>query len=450
MDIQSKPIKLKSQGRITSVFVIILLASALPLSLLIMAIVFLKSQLIKRVERKTIRSERILLSGGKMTKALQLARLFSRAGHTVILAETEKYSASGHAYSNCVKKFYSLPSKEQGFDAYCDKMEEIISAESIDIFVPVASPTSVFQDAKLKTMTKSDCTFFCFDEKNLDILDNKYAVCKTARKIGLSAPEVHYICDRTELCNPDLYSKEKKYILKCLSYDPVGRLNRPLLPFAGQSKYFEELTISKERPWILQEFIEGREYCTHSTVQNGKVLLHCCCYSSDFQLRYHHVDHPPIFEWVVSFVRELNLTGQISFDFIENEAGVIFPIECNPRTHSAITCFYNFPRAVEAFLPTQTLTDEKVIMPRSNAKETYWLYYELWKLFTSKSLSKILSQVQLFLRGKEAILDEKDLLPFLIVYHWQIPALLMKAVWAGKPWVRIDFNIGKLVEAGGD
>jgi len=442
--------ELKAQGRIPSVIVIILLTSVLPLSLLIVAIVSLKAQFIKNIKRETKNSKKILLSGGKMTKALQLARLFSRAGHEVILTETERYSASGHAYSNCVKNFYTLPTQERGFGSYLDRIEKIISSESIDMYVPVASPTSVYIDAKLKAKTKSDCTFFCFDEKTLKLLDNKYEFCRKASEIGLSTPEAHYISDTNELFNQELYSQGKKYILKCLSYDPVGRLNRPLLPFVGQEKYFEALTISKERPWVLQEFIQGREYCTHSTVKNGEILLHCCCYSSDFQLRYYHTDNPTIFEWVTFFVRELNLTGQISFDFIETESGVVLPIECNPRTHSAITSFYNSSEAANAFLASQLPSDKKTITPHPSARETYWLYYELWQLLTSKSAGRVLEKLKLLLRGKEAILDAKDPLPFLMVYHWQIPMLLVEAIWRGKPWVRIDFNIGKLVEAGGD
>ena len=41
-------------------------------------------------------------------------------------------------------------------------------------------------------------------------------------------------------------------------------------------------------------------------------------------------------------------------------------------------------------------------------------------------------------------------LPFLMVHHWQITLLLLKNLFKLKGWTRIDFNIGKLVELGGD
>ena len=54
------------------------------------------------------------------------------------------------------------------------------------------------------------------------------------------------------------------------------------------------------------------------------------------------------------------------------------------------------------------------------------------------------------LRGKEAIFDWSDPLPFLLVHHLQIPWLLLGNLVRRKGFIRIDFNIGKLVEPAGD
>ena len=53
-------------------------------------------------------------------------------------------------------------------------------------------------------------------------------------------------------------------------------------------------------------------------------------------------------------------------------------------------------------------------------------------------------------RGKEAIFAWDDPIPFLAVHHLQIPALLVDNLRRGGAWHKIDFNIGKLVEPGGD
>ena len=46
----------------------------------------------------------VLVSGGKMTKALQLARSFHRAGHRVVLVESRKYRFTGHRFSRAVDR----------------------------------------------------------------------------------------------------------------------------------------------------------------------------------------------------------------------------------------------------------------------------------------------------------------------------------------------------------
>jgi len=43
-----------------------------------------------------------------------------------------------------------------------------------------------------------------------------------------------------------------------------------------------------------------------------------------------------------------------------------------------------------------------------------------------------------------------DPLPFLAMYLLQIPSLLFLELLSGKPWLKIDFCIGKIVKEGGD
>jgi hypothetical protein len=37
-----------------------------------------------------------------------------------------------------------------------------------------------------------------------------------------------------------------------------------------------------------------------------------------------------------------------------------------------------------------------------------------------------------------------------MLHHWHIPSLLVKDFQEERGWLRIDFNIGKLVQEGGD
>ena len=59
-------------------------------------------------------------------------------------------------------------------------------------------------------------------------------------------------------------------------------------------------------------------------------------------------------------------------------------------------------------------------------------------------------RLQIIRQGKEAIFDWQDPLPFFLVHHFQIPTLLFRDLKHRRGFVRVDFNIGKLVQRGGD
>ncbi|MET0191147.1 MAG: ATP-grasp enzyme, partial [Pseudonocardia sediminis] len=278
-----------------------------------------------------------------------------------------------------------------------------------------------------------------------------------AASMGLGVPDRHRITDPQQVIDFDWADHGaghgsgtgagRTYILKSLAYDPVRRMDLTELPRptpAETAAFVRSLPISPDNPWILQEFVRGQEYCTHATVRDGDVQLHCCCPSSGFQINYEMVDDPEIEAWVRTFVGELRLTGQVSFDFIRSDDGRLMAIECNPRTHSAITMFYDHPGVARAYLDAGVPT----VYPTRASRPTYWLYHEIWRIL--RRPSSIAERLGVLARGKDAIFDMTDPLPFLLVHHLQIPALLLDTVRRGTEWVRIDFNIGKLIEPAGD
>ena len=89
----------------------------------------------------------VLITGGKMTKALQLARSFHAAGHRVILVESAKYRWTGHRFSRAVDTFYTVP--EPSDPAYARTLVDIVRRESVDVFVPVSSPAASINGIKI-------------------------------------------------------------------------------------------------------------------------------------------------------------------------------------------------------------------------------------------------------------------------------------------------------------
>jgi hypothetical protein len=422
-----------------------LLLLALPFNLALTAAALLRSSFVRAPRAAAARPRTIMVSGGKMTKALQLARSFHAAGHRVILIESRKYRFTGHRFSRAVDRFYTVPKPES--PGYADALLAIVRRENVDVYVPVCSPVASYYDALAKPRLEPYCEVLHGDADMIAALDDKYAFSALATSLGLTVPDAHRICDPRQVEDFDFSAAAPPYILKSIPYDPVHRLDLTTLPRpsrAGTAAFARSKPISAATPWIMQGLVRGREYCAHSTVRDGRVQVYCCCESSAFQVNYAMADKPEIEAWVRGFVEPLKLTGQFSFDFIQAGDGRVYAIECNPRTHSAITMFHDHPGLARAYLDDDT----PVIEPAPGSRPTYWIYHEVWRLATEPG--RRLSRLKVILRGKDAIFDWADPLPFLMVHHLQIPWLLAGNLLRRKDWIRIDFNIGKLVEPDGD
>ncbi|MCH1865760.1 hypothetical protein [Nocardioides sp. CFH 31398] len=396
----------------------------------------------------------VMLSGGKMTKALQLARSFHAAGHRVVLVEAGRYRFSGHRFSRAVDAFHVVP--PSGDPAYADALVEVVAREGVDVYVPVCSPASSRHDALAKPRLEAlGVEVVHLDPDDLEELDDKASFAALATALDLPVPLTHRVTDPAEVADFDFAAHPGvRWVLKSIAYDPVNRLDLTPLPLATPEEtaaFAASKPISADNPWLLQELVDGVEYCTHGTARDGRLRVWACCASSAFQVNYTMVDHPEIEAWVTRLVEERKLTGQVSFDFLERADGTIAAIECNPRTHSAITMFHRHPGLAAAYL-----TDEPIgstpggdrVVPLPDYTPTYWAYHELWRLLSDPtSLPERWATVR---HGRDAILDVHDPLPFLLVHHLQVPSLLLRALVTGRDWIRIDFNIGKLVEIGGD
>ncbi len=423
-----------------------LLQSALPFNLAFTGVALLRSR-VRPPSRATAETPKtVLISGGKMTKALQLARSFHQAGHRVVLVESAKYRCTGHRFSNAVDAFHTVPTPDSS--GYTAALVDIVRRERVDVYVPVCSPASSVADARAKAALEPYCEVVHGDLDVVEQVDDKAAFAAAADALGLPVPDTHRLEHPEQVGEFDLDVDDvTRYVLKSIAYDPVNRLDLTPLPCgtpARTAAFAASKPISPDNPWILQEFVRGQEYCTHGTAREGRLQVWACCESSASQLNYAMVDKPEIEAWVTTFVEKLGLTGQFSFDFIETPDGGVRAIECNPRTHSAITMFYDHPGLAAAYLETGV----EVVRPTPASRPTYWLYHELSQLLQHPRTAR--ARWQTVWEGKDAIFDLDDPLPFLLVHHLQIPWLLTANLVRLKEWVKIDFNIGKLVEPGGD
>ena len=439
-----------SAARLKSLAAIAALEATLPLNLLLVGAAVLRRGPLPAAPESSEPSEAagrrtVLVSGAKMTKALVLARLLHAAGHRVVLVETARYRFTGHRFSNAVDAFHVVPDPTS--PDYAEALLRIVKEEDVDVWVPVSSPASSLPEAEAAERLEGHCEVVHLDTDTLRRVDDKHAFAEMAAEVGLAVPATHRITDPQQVLDFDFVAHPGPWVLKSIPYDPVRRLDLTPLPRptpAETAAFVRDLPISPEQPWILQELLTGTEWCTHGTARDGRLQVYVCCRSSAWQLTYEHVEHPAIRAWVERFVSAHGLTGQVSFDFMEDADGVVRAIECNPRTHSAITLLAGRPEVAAAYLDDGA----PVVEPAVGGRPTYWLHHELWQALRHPSTAP--SRLRTIARGTESVLDGHDPLPFLALHHLHLPSLLWGNLRAGRPWLKVDVNIGKLVEPAGD
>lgn len=393
----------------------------------------------------------VLINTARMTKGLTLIRAFHAAGHRVIVVDVARYRLAAHRFSRAVGAFYVVPDPLDDLDAYRGALVDIITREGVDLFVPVTSPVGASLDAQVGAGLP--CRVLHFDAATCDTLDDKGRFAEAAAAAGLTVPETARVTDPAQIADYP-YAPGARYLAKPALYDPIGRQAKRALPFDDRAEmlaWARDLGVAPERPWVIQRFVEGDEYCAHATVVGGRVVVYVCTESSPYQLNYAPVEQPAIRAWVMRFVDAAQISdGQLCFDFLVDAEGTPYAIECNPRLHSAITAFHDQPAALADAYLGRRAADRGPLEPTPGVAPTYWLACEIERLTQVRRPAQLRRWAEHVRAGRDAVFDPTDPLPFVALHHLQIPSLLLRNLTRSGRWTHVDWCIGKVVEPGGD
>jgi len=348
----------------------------------------------------------ILLTGGRAPATLDLARTFHYAGHTVFMAE----SLRGHLSqpSNAIKANFTVPSPRQNKEAYLLALKNIIVENQIELLIPTCE--EIFHISAGREQLP--CAVFAEPIQKLDHLHNKWHFVINAIGNDLYAPETMFLNNMDDMLHA--FAHWRELVLK-----PVySRFAARTLILPRLRIVLDSVAISPRLPWVAQEYIVGKAYCTYSICHNGHITAHTT-YPSHFKagqgatIVFEHVDHPAIFEWVRDFVQKNHLTGQVAFDFIETSEGWVCALECNPRATSGVHLLASHPQFAEAFLNPQL----RCITPavgESYMLSTAMLMYGLPTAIKNREFKLWLKT---FSNSKDVILESKDFMPFLLQFR---------------------------------
>lgn len=291
----------------------------------------------------------LLLTGGRAPATLDLARKFNSYGITVYVAE----SLPNHlcTYSRAVKESFELPAPKLDPERYIEELKAIIVHKKIDLVIPTCE--EVFYIARYKeilTLAFPGVTIFVDSFEKLKMLHNKSAFIEYIRNLGKAVPRTWLLRSSEDVAN---FYTRTQFSQRIIIKAAFSRFATKIFELEN-GKNIPLLDVSVERPWVVQEFITGKQYCSYSICHSGTVFAHTA-YAATFTaarggcICFEHTDHPEIYRWVQDVVKDLKFTGQIAFDFIQTTDGILYPLECNPRATSGIHLL-NSQEIVEAMM----------------------------------------------------------------------------------------------------
>ena len=471
----------------------------------------------RRIRRRpSFRPKTILVTGVNMNKGLALARAFYKAGHDVIGADFEHYDIPiPGRFSRSLRKFERLPKpvkKDEGA-AYFDTLVRIIHREQVDLWVNCAGLFTAMEEAQAKEVIerRTRCVAIQLDVATTSILHQKHIFLQRTQELGLPVPETHHVTSKNDvlqflhgpsasdsLASKSALSPRIKYILKAVGIEDAFRSDMTLLPLSTMAETDNQISlfpISSSNPWVLQEFIQGEEYCTHALIIDNVVKAFVACPSSNLVMRYRALpSHSSLSVAMRRFTEEFvarsepGMTGHLSFDFMIKEApsesGVhlgLRVIECNPRAHTAVVLLADRSQELtEAYLSAlpapidgdghddpdltqrQSLSNGSstkpgtIVTPPEDQPVVYWIgheivtllflpfvqgHFSLWKYLIN--IVTLLQRILFWTDGMSAIWDP---LPQWWLYHVYWPGVLIACALTGRKYSRLNVSTGRILE----
>lgn len=285
----------------------------------------------------------ILLTLGRLPKALELARALHANGCRVIVAEP--FGLHLLKASRAVAKSLVVTAPNKNAAAFKADIARIVADEGVDQIIAVSE--EVVHVAKARAGTDDGASLLGPSFETLIRLHDKAEFILLAQHLGLTAPT----SARADTAAASALLAAGDCVLK------------PALGCAGAGLQFVDQGEAPPSDMlrhgiVVQQRIRGREVSALAVASGGNVLgmsvYRALAKSGTVAVAFERLDDEHAAEaWVRAFVEKTQYSGFIAFDFIVDATGVAYPLECNPRLTSGVH-FFEHRSLARAVLEPQT------------------------------------------------------------------------------------------------
>lgn len=357
----------------------------------------------------------VLLTLGRLPKALDLARGFAAAGCRVLVADPYGHTLAGA--SRHVARAFTVPAPRDGKAAYCAALARIVRDQAVDWVVPVSEET--MHVAFLRAMLPPATHLFTMPPDAVLALHDKASFARTAAEMGVAVPQ-------TAL----LGSPEASAI--AAAGDVVVK---PVFSCSGRGLHFVDRGVrlpeaDPAHPALVQRRVIGQEFSTctiaHQGTVRATVVYRGTVMAGSVAVAFERVEHAAIGEWVRRFVAAIGWSGFIAFDMIVDDTGQPFAIECNPRANSGVH-FWRAEDIARAVLDPAG-GDPVRFRPQTRLQQFY-------ACLTETQLAVFARRQPL--RKLRTLLTSRD-----VTWDWRDPWPFCSMVWTSWPIIRESLKRG--------
>jgi predicted ATP-grasp superfamily ATP-dependent carboligase len=346
---------------------------------------------------------KVLITSSRLPHALGEVRKFGEAGHEVYTTDTFRTSPGSH--SRYVKQSFITASPRFETAKFIADLQEILRAHAIDLLVPCFE--EVFYIAKHAAELTPLTAVFCPPFETLARVHNKATFTELTQQLGLPIAKTKTVTSQAEL--KAAAAEFPEYFARAAFSRGGVELFTNTGPLAGAVK-LEDIQPTKDQPWLISEFIHGKDVCSFSIAQHGKLVAHC---TYEHPMTIEHaggiefisVDEPQSVQIAQAYIEALNYHGQISFDYMKTDKG-LYMVECNPRPTAGVFMMDPQEFATAIFTP---LSAPIVVKPGVREQIAIAIIRDMFR--NPRDIPSDLHE--LFTGGKDLYSEGGDVLPLL-------------------------------------
>jgi len=277
-------------------------------------------------------TRKVLILGGRAPVALDHARRFAHQGWRVFVADSIPCRISGA--SRAVQATLRIASPRHAPARFVSDLRDIVSTHAIDMIVPTCE--EVFFVSRYRDRLPTNIRVLADDFGKLREVHSKRQFLTQADGCGVHVPQATLVSSLGEARE---WAGTRGIVLKP-EFSRFG-VHVRIYPHGIPA---DAPPLAALGNWVVQDYAEGREFCSYSVADRGRLLAHSLyrpgwrmSTSSSFYFEAAH--NEAIRAFAERLARKLSFTGQLSFDWIVRADGRVSVLECNPRATSGCHLF---------------------------------------------------------------------------------------------------------------